>query len=229
MNFAYNARTRSGDQSSGSIDAHSRSDAMSKLEHMGLVPVSIAEVLPVPSTQSPAGTAIASLILSILGVSLPAVICGHVGLVKIRKSAGALSGTGLAVAGLIIGYLGLAVQLFFVGVFALGVLANANFDRKAEEARRHSAEATLAAIATCMEIYQLDVGQYPSDILSLIVNRERSSRWSGPYLKATSEPLDPWGRPYELRFSSSNSFELISLGPDGRRGTKDDIGPYPKR
>src|SRR6266516_5985257 len=68
---------------------------------------------PVPRT---APTAIWSLVLAILSfacgwllTAIPAVICGHVALSKIRKSGGALRGKRIATAGLILGYLALVL------------------------------------------------------------------------------------------------------------------------
>lgn len=56
------------------------------------------------------GLAIASLVLGGLSLGLwfitgiPAVICGHLGRARIRKSGGGFRGTGMALAGLILGY-----------------------------------------------------------------------------------------------------------------------------
>jgi peptidyl-prolyl cis-trans isomerase B (cyclophilin B) len=55
--------------------------------------------------------AIASLILSILGISIGGVICGHVALGQINRSNGYEQGRGIALAGLIIGYIGLGIGL----------------------------------------------------------------------------------------------------------------------
>lgn len=68
------------------------------------------------------GLAIASLVCGILGfltlglTGLPAVITGHMGLSAIKKSGGRLKGHGLALAGLIMGYLGFG--LIFIAVLA---------------------------------------------------------------------------------------------------------------
>src|SRR5947199_10197663 len=68
---------------------------------------------PVPRT---APAAIWSLVLAILSffcgwliTAIPAVICGHIARSKIRKSGGALGGTGIATAGLILGYIALVL------------------------------------------------------------------------------------------------------------------------
>ncbi len=78
------------------------------------------------------GTAIASLIFGIVTwVGLPvigalvAVICGHVARGEIRRMpAGSIEGDGLAIAGLILGYVQLALCalgiLLFIGLLMLG-------------------------------------------------------------------------------------------------------------
>lgn len=78
------------------------------------------------------GTAIASLIfgivawfgLPIIG-ALVAVICGHVARAEIRRMLpGTIEGDGMAIAGLILGYLQLVIVLFlvllFIGLLVLG-------------------------------------------------------------------------------------------------------------
>ena len=67
--------------------------------------------------------AIWSLVLGILSflcfglfTGIPAVICGHVARSKIRQSQGSLTGGGMALAGLILGYIGIVVT-------TLGILA----------------------------------------------------------------------------------------------------------
>jgi hypothetical protein len=58
------------------------------------------------------GLAIASLVLSLIGPfgCIPAIVCGHIALRKIRKDA-RVQGRGLALAGLIIGYVGLCLLI----------------------------------------------------------------------------------------------------------------------
>lgn len=79
------------------------------------------------------GTAVVSLIFGILSwFALPvigaivAVICGHMARAEIRRSAGAVDGDGLALAGLILGWAHIAlmiVALIFVVLFFGGLLA----------------------------------------------------------------------------------------------------------
>jgi len=88
----------------------------------------MAEIRPVqpaaparpPAPPPNAGIAIASMILGIVSyclccagilLSLPAIICGHIGLSRIKKSGGTLGGRGFAIAGLALGYSNLVVSL----------------------------------------------------------------------------------------------------------------------
>jgi hypothetical protein len=76
-------------------------------------PPSIPQTVP----HTPA-VAIWSLILAVLSftcgwlfTAIPAVICGHVARAKIRRSGGTLAGKGIATAGLILGYIALALGI----------------------------------------------------------------------------------------------------------------------
>lgn len=75
--------------------------------------------LPAPAVITPAaapaetsGKAIASLVcglfLLVFPLSIVAIVLGHISLSEIRKSAGRLKGEGMAIAGLVLGYLGVA-------------------------------------------------------------------------------------------------------------------------
>jgi general secretion pathway protein G len=66
-------------------------------------------------------------------------------------------------------------------------------------------------------MYKIDNGNYPQQLSVLLVD----SSGKGVYLK--NLPKDAWGRDYIYRIKSDESFELFSLGPDGREGSKDDI------
>jgi hypothetical protein len=65
--------------------------------------------------------AIVSLVTSILGFGLVGVITGHIGLNQIKKTGE--EGRGLAIAGLIIGYIQIAAVLLFIALGGLSLLA----------------------------------------------------------------------------------------------------------
>ena len=79
-----------------------------------------AQPAPTPYASAPTGAktntlAIVSLVLAFF-ISLGAVICGHIALSQIKKTGE--NGRGLAIAGLVLGYLGLVVG-FLVVIFSV--------------------------------------------------------------------------------------------------------------
>ena len=93
-----------------------------------------------PQTES---RAIPSLILGVLALffsiitGIPAIILGHMSLSKIKKSAGQLTGEGMALAGLILGYVSVAL------VPLLLIIAIPNLVRSREAANMAAARATV--------------------------------------------------------------------------------------
>ena len=72
------------------------------------------------------GIAIASLVLGVLSLvlccitGLPAIVCGHLALGKIRRSGQTYSGEGVAIAGLVLGYLTTVLALIYLIMFLMG-------------------------------------------------------------------------------------------------------------
>jgi len=130
--FSYTARSKSGEKMSGTIDADNKTDAIRKLERMGLVPVSLNAGTEPASVSRPAsaglktcGQAIASLVLGILSLvlffmsfflAIPAVVFGHVAMSRIKKNPKHIGGTGVARAGLVLGYLSIAFWFFSIAI-----------------------------------------------------------------------------------------------------------------
>lgn len=63
---------------------------------------------------------ITSLVFCCLPSAIPAIICGHLACSKIKRSSDAITGRGMALAGLIMGYISVAL---FVGLCVLGAIA----------------------------------------------------------------------------------------------------------
>jgi type IV pilus assembly protein PilA len=102
------------------------------------------------------GKATASLVCGILFVfwpaALAAVILGHLALSEIKKSAGRLAGHGMAVAGLALGYVGLALIPFILIIAAIAI---PNLLRARRAANEASAIATLRTYHTAIVTYAL--------------------------------------------------------------------------
>ena len=95
---------------------------------MGSMPMNMAS--PHYPTMQPvmpnSGLAIASMVCGIVSilfcyvhaiVAIPAVICGHMALRRISDSPVPMAGRGMAIAGLVTGYLALIFQLCWIGFF----------------------------------------------------------------------------------------------------------------
>lgn len=84
------------------------------------------------------------------------------------------------------------------------------------------ATAQLASIQTSLELYYLDMGQYPSEadgLAALVEPPEDSAAWQGPYMRNTSGLTDPWGRAYSYGLDETGErFTIGSLGRDGQPG-----------
>jgi general secretion pathway protein G len=82
-------------------------------------------------------------------------------------------------------------------------------------------------IKTALDHYKLDTSFYPKSLDDLIQQPSGATNWHGPYIQQLL--LDPWGDKYIYEFPGKHnpdSYDLMSLGPDGKRGTDDDIGNW---
>ncbi len=100
------------------------------------------------------GKAIASLVCGLLFfvpmAFIAAIVFGHLALSEIRKSAGRLKGEGMAMAGLVLGYIWIAgIPIFLI----LAAIAIPNFLRARMAANESSAVASLRAIETAEVSY----------------------------------------------------------------------------
>jgi hypothetical protein len=114
------------------------------------------------------GLAIWSLVLGILGLTcfwiltaIPAVICGHVAYSRIRRSAGALSGEGLALGGLITGYIGIALSVFVLPLLA--AIAIPNFVKARTTAQMNVCVSNLRQVESAKEQWVLEYKKQTTD------------------------------------------------------------------
>jgi general secretion pathway protein G len=86
-----------------------------------------------------------------------------------------------------------------------------------------------AGIKTALDHYEIDNGYYPRSLNDLLVQPSNAKNWRGPYFDPPQLPVDPWGNPYVYYFPSKRNqptYDLLSVGPDGKEGTDDDIGNW---
>lgn len=110
--------------------------------------------------QKTSGMAIASLVCGILNVfplSVIAIVLGHISLSQIKKGAGQITGRGLAIAGLVLGYLGIAVIPFILIIAAIAI---PNLLRAKIAANEASAAHSVRMVATAERAY---AAQHPAE------------------------------------------------------------------
>jgi len=111
-------------------------------------------------------------------------------------------------------------------VAILGILAAVvvgNFGQHGENARIRATRASISAISTQVDVFQLDVGRLPNSLDELINQPSGASNWNGPYIRGGAAALqDAWATPFTYR-REGNSYKIISAGPDQQMGSGDDI------
>lgn len=98
---------------------------------------------------------------------------------------------------------------------------------RSQEAKVTAAKSQISSIEMALDAFEVDNGYYPKTgaLDDLINPPANATGWKGPYL-AKGVPLDPWGNPYTYEYPGKhnpNGYDLMSMGPDGRAGTDDDL------
>jgi len=127
-----NAQTKMRVESSDAWQTAAEFPEVNHLLKAGVPPVGVAGQTPpaAPAAAPATGLATVSLLLGILGITclgitaIPAIICGHIALSRTRRSPATYGGFGMALAGLIMGYIGL-FMLLILPAMLLPALAKA--------------------------------------------------------------------------------------------------------
>ena len=134
-------------------------------------PVPPAPIVPPAYAPPPttSGKAVASLICGFLFFFFPAavaaVVLGHISLSDIRKSAGRIMGRGIAIGGLVLGYLGIAMIPFILIIAAIAI---PNLIRSRMALNQASAVSSLRQISVAATSYAATYDNgYPPDLESL--------------------------------------------------------------
>ncbi len=152
-------------------------------------------------------------------------------LTRQRVGAGTARWLRSAVCGLqsAVGFTLVELMLVVVIITVLAATVVPRLAGRTEQAKIARAKSDIAAIGLALDLYELDVGSYPTEgNLEALVKKDPPSgidpaQWNGPYLKK-GLPKDPWGRPYAYSPQSQHNqdYDLLSFGKDGQRDTADD-------
>lgn len=121
--------------------------------------------------------------------------------------------------------------LVLVILAALAAVVVPKFAGRSQQAKETAAKSQINSMEIAIDSYEVDLGEFPKsgNNLQELVSQPTGNNakdWQGPYLKKGGIPKDPWGSDYIYTFPGKNnigSYDLHSVGPDGKSGTEDDI------
>ena len=124
--------------------------------------------------------------------------------------------------------------LVLVILAVLAAIVIPKFSGRSQQAKETAAKSQISSFELALDSYEVDTGGYPqgSNGLDALVNEPNGAQsWKGPYLKQ-GIPADPWGNAYVYTCPGKNNakgYDLLSVGPDGRSGTEDDVNNWSDR
>jgi general secretion pathway protein G len=124
--------------------------------------------------------------------------------------------------------------LVLVILAVLAAIVIPKFSGRSQQAKETAAKADISGMEIALDAFEVDTGFYPqgSNGLNALVDQPSNAQnWKGPYLKK-GIPADPWGNTYVYTYPGKNNptgYDLMSMGPDGRSGTEDDITNWDAR
>ena len=120
----------------------------------------------------------------------------------------------------------LVVTCLLLGFIGLLRACSLNFFMEPDpNARLYVTEASIEELTAAIAKYHRDCGQWPSEAQGLTVlytNAEAVAGWKGPYVPGEGWLEDSWGYSFKI-LSDGQKRVIVSSGPDGEFGTRDDI------
>ena len=102
----------------------------------------------------------------------------------------------------------------------LAVMVAPNLFNQQAGAMRDVARTEISTLEAALDIYRLDIGEYPDTLDGLMEDDTDRASWNGPYLRR-AVPTDPWDNEYVYE-GNGREFTLISYGADGMSGGEED-------
>ena len=120
------------------------------------------------------------------------------------------------------------VVVVIVILVTLASIATPLYMNYLKDANKKAAKMGISNLKNAVEGFRMHVGRYPETLQDLVTRPEydEENKWSGPYMEKV--PRDPWGNEYEYNCPGDNDreYEIICFGPDGEKGTDDDITSF---
>jgi general secretion pathway protein G len=123
------------------------------------------------------------------------------------------------------GFTLIELMIVVIIIAALAAMVTPSLINRSEEAKERIVRGDLSSLDTALKLYRLDTGAYPTSAQGLDILLLPTGK--GPYLE--KKPIDPWGGAYRYKCPGAQrvtSFDVFSVGRDGKEGTEDDIGNW---
>jgi hypothetical protein len=178
------------------------------------------------ATPKTEGMAVFSLVLGVLSffcsifTGIPAIICGHIARARVANSNGALAGGGLAIVGLILGYLSV---LFAIVLIVLVVGVGMQLPGLQQWAAAPAIQTMSPRIAAACNQYRAEKGQFPAatvisgeqvnaeELFAALAAKDANGNPyydpSGSGIHVNGTPRDPWNEVLQV---------AIDLNGDGK-------------
>ena len=115
------------------------------------------------------------------------------------------------------------IELILVTVIIaiLAGMVTLSFRGTGTDAKIRAAQGDVKSYESAIELYALENNdQFPEDLSDLVTGKKQ-------YLRDLNK--DPWGNAYvylKPGVHHRDSYDVFSMGPDGVRGTEDDVAPW---
>ncbi len=116
----------------------------------------------------------------------------------------------------------LMIVIIILGMLATLVLPN--LVGKSEQAKQKLVCVQMKTLGDALKTFKIESGKYPSmdeGLMALVKNPDPETYKDYPdggYLDGQKEPKDPWGNSYVYVNEDDGSFDIVSLGADGKEG-----------
>ncbi|MBN1517807.1 type II secretion system major pseudopilin GspG [Candidatus Sumerlaeota bacterium] len=117
------------------------------------------------------------------------------------------------------------VEILLVLVI-LGILAAVvvpKFAGRSKQAKVTAAVTQITNFKTSIDAFEIDNSYYPEALNDLVEQPSDATNW---HKYMDSIPKDPWGNEYTYEQPGKHNddgYDLMSMGPDGKKGNDDDI------
>lgn len=130
------------------------------------------------------------------------------------------------------GFTLIEIMLVVVIIGILAAVIGPKLSGKTNTARVKATRSSIESLKTTLGLFEMHAGRFPTTDEGLDALLEKPAdlnddEWEGPYLKEW--PKDSFGEDFIYRSPGeiNSDFDLISMGPDKREGTDDDITNAP--